>query len=140
MLVVSHMLNNSNPICFAATAKPQHAKQFYGVTLGLKLVEDTPFALVYDANGTMLRVQKVQEVFPAGYTILGWAVDNMATAVEGLTKKGIRFERYQGLPQDESGIWTTPDGSRVAWFKDPDGNTLSLTEFANADRGPDRKV
>jgi catechol 2,3-dioxygenase-like lactoylglutathione lyase family enzyme len=127
---INHMLTTSKPICFAATTKPQQAKKFYGDTLGLKLVEDTPFALVFDADGTMLRVQKVREVVPAGYTILGWQVDDIGAIVGKLVKEGARFERYDGLPQDDKGIWTTPDGSRVAWFKDPDGNTLSLTEFA----------
>ena len=124
------MLTTSKPICFAATTKPLQAKEFYRDTLGLKLVEDSPFALVFDANGTMLRVQKVREVVPAGYTILGWEVDDIGTTVGGLSKEGVRFERYDGLPQDEKGIWTAPDGSRVAWFKDLDGNTLSLTQFA----------
>jgi catechol 2,3-dioxygenase-like lactoylglutathione lyase family enzyme len=130
------MLTTSKPICFAATTKPPQAKKFYGDTLGLKLIEDTPFALVFDANGTMLRVQKVREVVPAGYTILGWDVDDVGATVGKLSKEGVGFERYDGLPQDEKGIWTTPDGSRVAWFKDPDGNTLSLTQFAKSRSKP----
>jgi len=91
---------------------------------------------VFDANGTMLRVQKVREVVPAGYTILGWDVDDVGATVGKLSKEGVGFERYDGLPQDEKGIWTTPDGSRVAWFKDPDGNTLSLTQFAKSRSKP----
>ncbi len=124
------MLNTSKAICFAATTKPEQARKFYGDILGLSLMEDTPFALVYDANGTMLRIQKVREVVVAGYTILGWEVDNISTMVKDLGKKDVRFMRYQGLPQDDAGVWTTPDGSRVAWFKDPAGNTLSLTQFS----------
>jgi catechol 2,3-dioxygenase-like lactoylglutathione lyase family enzyme len=123
------MLNKSKIICFAATTKPALAKKFYRDLLGLSLVEDGPFALVFDANGTMLRVQKVGELRPTTHTNLGWEVADIRAAIEQLTRKGVRFERYEGLPQDASGVWTTPNGSQVAWFKDPDGNTLSLTEF-----------
>ena len=123
------MLKTSKIICFAATTQPAAAKKFYRDTLGLSLLEDGPFALVFDANGTMLRVQKVGELHPARHTNLGWEVVDIHAAIKQLTRKGVRFERYEGLPQDASGVWTTPDGSQVAWFKDPDGNTLSLTEF-----------
>ena len=123
------MLNKSKLICFAATTKPAKAKAFYAGTLGLSLVEDGPFALVFDANGTMLRVQKVRGLPPAAFTMLGWEVADIRSEIKRLRKKGVRFERYDGLPQDELGIWTTPDGSKVAWFNDPDGNILSLTEF-----------
>ena len=92
-------------------------------------MEDTPFALVFDAHGTMLRVQKVQTFTPSGHTVLGWHVGDIHETVEQLLKRGIVFERYPGLPQDEQGIWTTPDGNLIAWFTDPDGNTLSLTEI-----------
>jgi catechol 2,3-dioxygenase-like lactoylglutathione lyase family enzyme len=123
------VLNKSKLICFVATASSAKAKAFYGETLGLRLVEDSLFALVFDANGTMLRVQKVQELSPAGFTVLGWEVADIRRTVSKLAKKGVRCERYEGMSQDALGIWTTPDGSYVAWFKDPDGNTLSLTEF-----------
>lgn len=123
------MLGKSKIICFCATANPAEAKVFYRDTLGLTLVEDSPFALVFDANGTMLRIQKVQNLSPARHTTLGWEVSDINTTIKQLGTKGVRFERYDGLSQDQSGIWTTPDGSRVAWFRDPDGNTLSLTEF-----------
>jgi catechol 2,3-dioxygenase-like lactoylglutathione lyase family enzyme len=123
------MLKTSKIICFAATTKPARAKKFYRGTLGLALVEDGPFALVFDANGTMLRVQKVGELRPATHTALGWRVADIRAAIKQLTRKGVRFQRYEGLPQDAAGVWTTPSGSLVAWFKDPDGNTLSLTEF-----------
>jgi len=128
------MLNKSKLICFAATTKPAEAKAFYGDTLGLSLVEESPFAFVFDANGTMLRVQKVRELSPAGYTTLGWEVADIRSTIQRLSEKGVRFERYDGVPQDELGIWTTPDGSKVAWFKDPDGNLLSLTEFRKKPR------
>ena len=85
--------------------------------------------MVFDANGTMLRVQKVQELLPARHAVLGWDVRDIRAEIEALTKKGVRFERFDGLPQDELGIWTSPAGGKIAWFKDPDGNTLSLTQF-----------
>jgi predicted enzyme related to lactoylglutathione lyase len=133
------MLNKSKLICFAATTEPTEAKAFYGDTLGLSLLGESPFALVFDANGTMLRVQKVRELSPAAYTTLGWEVGDIRSTIQRLCKKGARFERYDGMPQDELGIWTTPDGSKVAWFKDPDGNILSLTEFRKKRRKAGKK-
>jgi catechol 2,3-dioxygenase-like lactoylglutathione lyase family enzyme len=105
------------------------AKDFYQNILGLRLVEDSPFALVFDANGTMLRIQKVQEHVPANHTSLGWKVRDIRPQINGFVNKGVRFERYDRLPQDEAGIWESPSGARVAWFRDPDGNTLSLTQW-----------
>ena len=123
------MLNKSKLICFAATTRPAEAKAFYADTLGLSLVDDGPFAIVFDANGTMLRVQKVRGLPPRAFTALGWEVGDIRSTIERMRKKGVCFERYEGLPQDDWCVWTTPDGSKVAWFKDPDGNILSLTEF-----------
>jgi catechol 2,3-dioxygenase-like lactoylglutathione lyase family enzyme len=130
------MLSAFKPVCFVATAKSAAAKKFYRDTLGLTLVEDGPFAIVFDANGTTLRVQKVESVSPAGYTVLGWEVDDIERAVQRLTKKGVRFEQYAGLPQDELGVWIAPSGARVAWFKDPDGNTLSLSQANGSSKQP----
>jgi hypothetical protein len=79
-------------------------------------------------------VQKVRELHPAKHTVLGWEVADIHAKTRELTSRGVRFERYDGLAQDESGIWTTPSGAKVAWFKDPDGNTLSLTQFDPASR------
>src|SRR5207244_2218271 len=118
------MLKAGKIVCFIATAKPDAAKRFYRDTLGLSLVEDGPFAIVFDVNGTTLRVQKVQKVVPAHYTALGWEVADIRAMVNRLSKKRIRFERYEGMSQDEWGIWTSPSGASVAWFKDPDGNRL----------------
>ena len=123
------MLSTSSIIAFAATKNPDRARQFYEDVLGLGLVADEPFALVFDANGTMLRIQKVEQVSPPPYTTLGWHVDDISETVRGLAAKGVTFERYPGLDQDELGVWTSPAGARVAWFKDPDENTLSLTHF-----------
>jgi len=122
------MLSKSPLVAFVATAAPGAAKHFYGSVLGLRLLEDTPFALVFDANGTSLRIQRVQHVSPAPHTVLGWAVRDIRAAVQGLAAKGVAFQRYDGLAQDQLGIWSAPGGALVAWFRDPDGNTLSLTE------------
>jgi catechol 2,3-dioxygenase-like lactoylglutathione lyase family enzyme len=119
----------SKIISFVATQNPASARKFYEAILGLTLVRDDPFATVFDANGTMLRVQKVHELLPAKHTVLGWEVDDICAKTRELTKRGVRFERYGGLGQDEMGVWTSPSGAKVAWFKDPDGNTLSLTQF-----------
>jgi hypothetical protein len=95
---------------------------------GLPVLEHDVFAVVLDANGTMLRVTAVGEVAHAGYTVLGWRVSDIAASVSGLSGKGVSFLRYQGMSHDAEGIWTSPSGDKVAWFADPDGNTLSLTQ------------
>ena len=123
------MLNNSNVVAFVATSKPDSAKDFYRRILGLRLISDDAFAIVFDANGIMLRVQKVQEHTPPPYTVLGWDVADIQARVKELLDRGVDCERYEWLEQDELGVWTTPSGAKVAWFKDPDGNTLSLTQF-----------
>jgi catechol 2,3-dioxygenase-like lactoylglutathione lyase family enzyme len=123
------MLSTSPIIAFAATKDPQRARQFYEDVLGLGLVADEPFALVFDANGTSLRIQKVEQVSPPPYTTLGWQVDDIAEIARGLAVEGVSFERFEGLEQDELGVWTSPGGANVAWFRDPDANLLSLTQF-----------
>ena len=105
------------------------AKTFYGDIIGLALKADDGFALVFDCNGTMLRVSKVQKATVAPYTVLGWSVRDIRGKIQDLGKKGVVFERFQGFPQDDLGAWTAADGTKVAWFKDPEGNLLSLTEF-----------
>ena len=117
-------------IALIATRDPERARKFYRDTLGLRLVLDQlPFALVFDANGTMLRVTPVKELNPPGYSVLAWDVRDIVHAVRALEKAGVRFERYPGMEQDDLGIWTAPDGAaRVAWFKDPDGNTLGISQ------------
>jgi catechol 2,3-dioxygenase-like lactoylglutathione lyase family enzyme len=124
------LLSQSTITAFSATTDAERAKTFYRDQLGLKLVEDSQFALVFDAAGTMLRVQKVKEVREAQYTTLGWNVPDIAAKVEELEKAGVNFERYSIPGVDEKGIWTVPGGAaKVAWFKDPDGNILSLAQF-----------
>jgi catechol 2,3-dioxygenase-like lactoylglutathione lyase family enzyme len=123
------MLNTAKIISFVATKNPAVAREFYEKTLGLSLVSDDLFALVFNVNGTMLRVAKVQELAPAKHAVLGWDVQDIQATIKELTKRGVHFERYAGLPQDEQGIWKSPAGAKIAWFKDADGNTLSLTQF-----------
>lgn len=123
------MLNKSNLISFTATSNATKSRQFYEETLGLTFVSGDQFALVFDANGTMLRIQIVDKVDPHHYTALGWKVADIKKEVEALSQRGVQFARYEGMNQDENGIWTAPSKAKIAWFKDPDGNMLSLTEF-----------
>lgn len=123
------MLGKEKIVAFAATTDRERAKDFYGGKLGLTMVSDDQFAIVYDANGTMLRVQMVREVLGGQYTMLGWDVKDIQATARKLEAKGVPLMRINGLPQDELGIWNSPAGAKVAWFKDPDGNILSLTQF-----------
>jgi len=116
-------------MAFVATTDAARARAFYGDVLGLRLVSDEAFALVFESEGTTVRVQKVARMTPSPYTVLGWSVPDIDTTMERLRSGGVQFESF-GLPgQDEAGVWTAGDGTRVAWFKDPDGNVLSLTQF-----------
>jgi catechol 2,3-dioxygenase-like lactoylglutathione lyase family enzyme len=124
------ILAEASAMNFVATAKPAEARAFYEGVLGLTFIEDSPFALVFDLRGTMLRIQKVSQVVVTPYTALGWQVGDIHAAVQELTDVGVEFMRVESLPQDDLGIWATPDGSAVAWFKDPDGNTLSVAQLA----------
>jgi len=125
------VLTTSELIAFAATTDLDKARAFYEHVLGLTLVEQNAYACVFDAGGTMLRVTAVGAVAQPGYTVLGWRVADIVEAIIGLEARGVRFLRYDGMEQDEHGAWTTPGGDRIAWFRDPDGNVLSLTEFAS---------
>ncbi len=113
-----------------ATSDPARAKVFYRDTLRLRLVSEDQFAVVFNAGGTMLRVSIVPKVAAAPYTVLGWEVSTIVEAARKMEKAGIKFERFERLDQDELGIWNAPSGAKVAWFKDPDGNLLSITQFA----------
>ena len=122
------MLDSSDLVAFVAATDLRRARAFYEQKLGLRVLEHNDFACVVDANGTMLRVTQVPEVARAGYTVLGWRVRDIAASVRDLAGRGVTFLRYDGMSQDQDGIWTAPSGARVAWFADPDGNTLSLTQ------------
>jgi len=124
------MLATSDVIAFAATTDLVRARSFYEVTLGLTLVEENAYACVFDAHGTMLRLTAVAAVAQPGYTVLGWRVTDIGEAVTRLGAAGVVFARYDGMGQDALGVWTSPGGDRIAWFTDPDGNVLSLTQFS----------
>jgi catechol 2,3-dioxygenase-like lactoylglutathione lyase family enzyme len=115
-------------VAFVATRDVEKSKLFYQDKLGLKFVTDDGFALVFDINGTMFRIARVKEFDPLPFTVLGWEVEAIEKTVSALIKKGVTFERFPGLLQDQQGIWAAPGGAKVAWFKDPDGNMLSLSQ------------
>ena len=122
-------LNRFPLVAFVSIRDAARAKHFYRDTLGLELVsEDSPYALVFRVDGVMLRLAINPDATPIQGTVLGWRVEDLASAVEDLRRAGITLERYRFLKQDDSGIWLSPSGARVAWFKDPDGNVLSLSE------------
>lgn len=123
------MLQTAALMAFAATTQPEKARLFYEVTLGLRVISDDDFALALDANGTHLRIQKVRELTPAPFTALGFQVDDISAVVDGLRARGVSFQIFPGMNQDARGIWHAPSGAQVAWFRDPDDNTLSLTQF-----------
>jgi catechol 2,3-dioxygenase-like lactoylglutathione lyase family enzyme len=124
------MFSKQKIMAFVPTNDARRAREFYEGTLGLRFVSEDDFALVLDSSGTTVRVAKVHELSPAPFTILGWEVAGIKDIVEALQKKGVSFERYALATQDEGGIWTAPSGAKVAWFKDPDGNVLSISEPA----------
>ena len=122
------MLANSAIVAFVATTDPSRAKAFYRDILGLLLISEDEYALVFDANGTMLRIAITGEVVLAPYSVLGWQVDDIDAIVRGLAAKGVKFERYAWMEQDGLGIWNAPSGAKVAWFKDAGGNLLSVSQ------------
>jgi len=125
------MLGNTPIVAFIPTLDFDKARAFYVDVLGLGFVANDGFAMVLDANGTMIRVAKVQPDFkPAIFTILGWEVTEIEKVVAAMTEKGVVFERFGFFEQDALGIWAAPGGAKVAWFKDPDGNTLSVSQHA----------
>jgi catechol 2,3-dioxygenase-like lactoylglutathione lyase family enzyme len=123
------VLATSDVIAFASTTDLARARSFYEAILGLPVVDENAYACAFDAHGTMLRVTAVAEVANPGYTVLGWRVTDIGETVARLESLGVTFARYDGMEQDDQGVWTTPNGDRIAWFTDPDGNVLSLTEF-----------
>jgi catechol 2,3-dioxygenase-like lactoylglutathione lyase family enzyme len=123
------LLSSRLVIAFAATTQPERARAFYGYALGLGLIEETPQALVFDAAGTMLFVQKVRSLAPAAHVVLGWRVDDLLATMRALATRGVTCEVQPGRSLDADGVWIGPTGAKVAWFRDPDGNVLSLTQF-----------
>lgn len=119
------------PILFLATADAERSRAFYEQVLGLTFVGDEPAALVFRAGDAMLRIQKVKQAHSAPYTALGWDVSDIRQAVHHLHAAGLQFERFEGFNQDVDGIWPAPSGALVAWFRDPDGHVLSLTQHSS---------
>jgi catechol 2,3-dioxygenase-like lactoylglutathione lyase family enzyme len=117
-------------VTFLQTKNPEAAIPFYRDVLGFKYLRDDGFALVFDMDGVMLRIGKAKEFTPAPGTVLGWEAEDIGAAVDELVGKGVTFERYSFMQQDERGIQTFPGGDQVAWFKDPDGNVLSFSHHA----------
>lgn len=124
------MLRDKTAVAFVATAFPDESLVFYRDKLGLELVEDTPFALVFACPNVMLRIQKIAKPAPAPNTVFGWDVEDIYTTISQLRQQGIEPVDFPGMDQDEDGVWASPSGARVAWFRNPDGNVLSLTEFS----------
>jgi len=122
------MLGSANIVAFVPITDAEKSRSFYEGTLGLRFVNEDGFAMVLDANGIMIRAAKMKEVKPAQFTILGWQVSGIENVVRALGKKSVHFEIFGFLKQDELGIWTAPTGDKVAWFKDPDGNILSVSQ------------
>jgi catechol 2,3-dioxygenase-like lactoylglutathione lyase family enzyme len=126
------VLSAAPPMVFIPTADPARARSFYEDTLRLDFIVDDGFALVFDLSGAMLRVTKIERFTPQPFTVLGWRVAGASAAVARLADRGVVFERFPGIAQDDLGIWHSPSGARVAWFKDTDGNLLSVTEDSPA--------
>jgi catechol 2,3-dioxygenase-like lactoylglutathione lyase family enzyme len=121
------MLGAARAVAFVGVRDLGAARGFYGDLLGLPIRDEAPFALVAEAGGTVVRITAVPEPVPCGYTVLGWEVPDVPAAVRTLASSGLAFLRFEGIQQDADGVWTAPGGTRVAWFHDPDGNTLSLS-------------
>lgn len=124
------MLGGSKLVAFAATVDSAKSRAFYEGVLGLTIVHEDEYASVYDAHGVELRIQKVRTLTPQQHTQLGWSVSSIDQVLQALRDRGVIFEKYPFLEQDPNGVWTSPSGGKIAWFKDPDGNLLSVTQAA----------
>ncbi len=117
-------------VAFVASTNLEVSRRFYRDSLGLPITSSSLYADAYAAGGTELRVTLVTDKASAPYTVLGWEVADLDSAVEQLKAAGVAFTSYDGLEQDDHLAWRAPDGTRVAWFRDPDDNVLSIHEFA----------
>lgn len=124
------MLSDGQLMAFVSTTDLDRAREFYADILGLRMVEQSPFACVFVVNGTTLRVTRADAVEPRPYTVLGWIVADIEREIRALVDRDVAFRYYDGMGQSETGVWTTPNGDCIAWFSDTDGNVLSLTQFA----------
>lgn len=123
------MLINNKHKSFIPTTNPKEAKQFYQDTLGLKLNFETDYSMEFEGKESLLMVTKVESFEPQPFTVLGCNVGDIDTEIQSLNEHGVKFEIFDSFGQDNLGIWTAPSKAKVAWFKDPDGNLLSLTEM-----------
>lgn len=123
------MLEASEAVAFLPSVDLERSERFFAGLLGLPLVSRSSFAYVFNCGGTTLRVTKVDGLRPQPFTVFGWLVPDLRSAVAELRARGADFLRYEGLGQDDHDVWTTPNGDLVAWFQDPDLNVLSLTEL-----------
>jgi len=124
------VLNSAKLMAFVPIRDSRRSRPFYENVLGLRFISDDPFALVMDSNGVTVRLAKTPSFTPAGFTVMGWEVTGIEKTMAAMEKNGVRFERFPGLTQDAHGVWSAPSGARVAWFKDPDGNLLSVSQHA----------
>lgn len=122
------MLDKSKMVGFVLTTDYEKAREFYGGKLGFEFVSLDHFALVMRVGGHMVRIGKMADVKPLQNTILGWEVEDIEVAAKWLKERGVPLEKYPFVQDQELGIWTAPSGDRVAWFKDPDGNVLSVSQ------------
>jgi catechol 2,3-dioxygenase-like lactoylglutathione lyase family enzyme len=123
------MLESARAIAFVPATDLGRARDFYEGVLGLEVLDVSSFACVFRVGGATLRVAVVGELSPQPFTVFGWAVEAISETMAGLAARGVEFLRYEGMDQDPAGVWVTPGGDRIAWFRDPDGNVLSLTQF-----------
>jgi catechol 2,3-dioxygenase-like lactoylglutathione lyase family enzyme len=122
------MLASMKMVGFLLTKDYEKARAFYESTLGFEFVSLDQFALVMQAGKSMIRIVKVPTFTALPSTVLGWQVDDVEKIVDWLVKRGVVFDKYPFVQDKERGIWTAPGGSKIAWFKDPDGNVLSVSE------------
>jgi catechol 2,3-dioxygenase-like lactoylglutathione lyase family enzyme len=122
--------HSAKAMTFIVTRDREKSKAFYRDILGFNMSYEDQFAAVFDLNGTSLRISSVPDFRPQAHTVLGWHVPDITASVTALSSKGVRFTVYEGMGQDDLAIWTAPGGkAKVAWFLDPDGNNLSLSQF-----------
>jgi catechol 2,3-dioxygenase-like lactoylglutathione lyase family enzyme len=122
------MITGNKLKAFIASTNPDKARDFYSKKLGFKLLSEDSYGIDFEANEAKIRVSFVENLIPQPFTVLGWETEDIVSTIKFLIEKGITFERYTSIEQDDSCIWTAPGGARVAWFKDPDGNLLSVSD------------
>ena len=125
------MLESLNLIAFLTTSRPAESREFYQEKLGLLFMGEDASFLIFDSNGTVLRIQKAKSFIPSSQTAVGWEVSDLVHQVQELIRTGVPMVRRNGIEQDDLGIWTAPDGTMIAWFQDPDGNVLTVSEHAD---------